>query len=83
MRESLFCNNYIIDIDLHIKNKEYMLQYYDIINELYKLTNTKDIRIDNIDEFLIKTIKMLLLIAKTRIIPKYVITQKILCFYLI
>ena len=65
------------------KNQQYMKKYYSAINGLFKLSNSYDIRIDNINDKLLAVIKMLLLVAKTRIIPKCIITQKIIYFYLV
>ena len=68
--------------NLYVDHKMYVTKYYDTITNLFRLTNSDTIDICKLNDSVIDTIKMLLLIAKTRVIPKYIILHKILLFYL-
>ena len=73
-----FSVNHILR-DNHIP---YFVKYYDIIINSIRLTNNDTIDICGFDDGIADTIKMLLLITKTRIIPRYVMLHKILFFCL-
>ena len=70
--------------NLYIDHKIHITKCYNITTNLRRLTNSDTISIDvcKFNDSIIDTIKVLLLIAKTRIIPKYIILHKILLFYL-
>ena len=70
------------DYNLYKNHMAYLTKYYDTITNLFRLINSDTIDICNLDDYVIGVIKVLLLVAKTRIIPKYVIYHKILLFYL-
>lgn len=71
-----------VDYDCYIKHKLYCSKYYDTIVNLIRITNSGSIDVCNFNEGVIGAIKVLLLISKTRIIPKYVVYHKILFYYL-
>ena len=70
----------------YVDHKIYITKYYNTITNLFRLTNSDTIDVCKLDGVVIATIKVLLLIAKTRVasksLPKYVILHKILLFYL-
>ena len=57
-------------------NKTFLTKYCDAITNLQKLTNNGVIY--DLDRSIINCIKMLLLICKTRVVPKYIMLYKIL-----
>ena len=77
--------------NIYNTHKVYITKYYDTIINLFRLTNSIDIDICNLNDSVIDAIRVLLLIVKTRglhqevalkSLPKYVILHKILLFYL-
>ena len=60
----------------------YIVTHYYIICGIKKLVNNDEIVTTNIDNNLINCIQIIILISKTRIIPKFVVTHKILYYYL-
>ena len=75
------CYRYSVDHQKYTHINKYLTKYSDAIINLYRLTNSDDIDICNLGNN-VSAIEMLLLIAKTRVIPKYVMLHKILFFYL-
>ena len=78
--DSKTCAGYSMS-PLYWIHKVYLTKYYDTIINLFRLTNSVDIDICNLDDTIIDGIRVLLLIAKSRIVPKYVVLHKILLFY--
>ena len=72
----------LINYSLYISIKLYIAKYYDTITNLFRLTNSDDIQICNLNDDSFDTFNVLLLICKTRVLPKYIILHKILFFYL-
>ena len=70
-----------MNYELFRDNKIYLNTNHSIITNLIRLTNSDTINLCNIRDHL-NTIKMPLLITKTRVASKYVILHKILLFYL-
>ena len=64
-------------------HKNYFNKYYDTIINLFRLTNDNTIEICNLNDSVVDAIRVLLLMAKTRVLPKYIILHKILLFYLL
>ena len=85
------CYDYSLNYNRFTKTMNYIKSYSNAITNLFKLTNSNNINIHNLNDKLIDTIKMILLISKTRIVPqgvapkslpKYVLLHKVLYFYL-
>ena len=70
------------DYDAYTVNRLYIIKYYNTIINLFRLTNSETIDICRLDDCVIDTIMMLLLIVKTKVVPKYVMLHKILFYYL-
>lgn len=70
--------------DYKHERKIYIKKYYNVINALFRLTNSKNIGIDNINDKLLMAIKTILLMTKLKpiILPKYLILHKILYYLL-
>ena len=83
--------SYVTHDSSYNDHKKYFDKYYNTITNLFRLTNSTNIDMCNLDDTIIDAIRVLLLITKTRVIPqevalkslpKYIILHKILLFYL-
>ena len=72
----------LINHRLYANTKQYVSKYYNTILNLFRLTNGDDIQICNLNDNSFDTFNILLLICKTRVVPKYIVLHKILFFYL-
>ena len=77
---STMCYRYSVDYHKYLYIDKYLTKYSNIITNLYRLTNSNDIDICNVDDN-IGVINMFLLLAKTRVVPKYIMLHKILFYY--
>ena len=74
--------SYGVDYAMYTSNQNYLIKYSNVISQLYRITNSDDIQICNLSDAVIAAIKVLLLVAKTRVVPKCIVCYKILYFYL-